>query len=213
MVVSLTKGKRKKTEHHVEEEYLNQTAFLKLITLSGWWTKRLPLMLLNTFHLGIGHWLMLFQSKYQVIVSNGQSKPSTNDGLIHMDNLDDLPGIFWGRCHEDHWMDQREDRIYGSSYLPWTLTYHLNIDGWKMKVPSTYGPLFGETCSFLGVYISDQIHSSLLRAPQRWARLRCIGTRSVSSTETSIGNRKRIAKCLLYMSIYCLHCNPYSQHH
>ena len=37
---------------------------------------------------------MLFQSKYQVIVSNGQSKPSTNDGLIHMDNLDDLPGIF-----------------------------------------------------------------------------------------------------------------------
>ena len=32
---------------------------------------------------------MIFQSKYQVIVSNG-----TNDGLIHMDNLDDLPGIF-----------------------------------------------------------------------------------------------------------------------
>lgn len=76
-----------------------------------------------------------------------------------------------------------------------------------------WSPPFGETCSFLGVYISDQIHSSLLRAPQRWARLRCIGTRSVSSTETSIGNRKKIIKCLLYMSIYCLHCNPYSQHH
>ena len=71
--------------------------FFKLITVitpSGWWTKRLPLMLLNTFHLGIGHWLMIFQGKHQDIVSNGQSKPSTNDGLIHMDNLDDLPGIF-----------------------------------------------------------------------------------------------------------------------
>lgn len=93
----------------------------------------------------------------------------------------------------------------------------MSSEHWWLENESSFyiwSPFWGNMFIFGSVlYISDQIHSSLLRAPQRWARLRCIGTRSLSSTETSIGNRKRIAKCLLYMSIYCLHCNPYSQHH